>query len=70
MTTMTEAEFLTVEAAARLAGKTPRTIYRWVREGVLGAYGTRLGGAMMIKRSELEDAIRIVPLERNKGEQE
>jgi len=44
--------FLATRAAAALAGVTPRTVRRWIREGKLQPYGA--GAKLRVRRSDLE----------------
>ena len=45
-------QFLRMEEVAAYFEVTPRTVYRWVDEGLLPAY--KLGGCLRVKTSDLE----------------
>ena len=58
-----DAETLTVRDAARAAGITERTVYRWIASGRLsGEYTrTRYGAAWSIRPADLEAAMAAKP---------
>ena len=45
---------LTVAEAARIVGRDPRTIRRWVREEAVRRLGLESGGRVFVRRSVLE----------------
>lgn len=45
-------DFLRIEEVAAYFGVSPRTVYRWVDEGLLPAY--KLGGCLRVKVEDLE----------------
>jgi excisionase family DNA binding protein len=55
--------FLTSEEACKLLNVTPRTLERYVKDGLLKKYRRRIGREVFYKRSEVEDLLRIRPVE-------
>jgi len=51
--------FLTSEEACKLLNVTPRTLERYVKDGLLKKYRRRIGREVFYKRSEVEDLLRI-----------
>ncbi len=45
---------LTVAEAARVVGRDPRTVRRWVREEAVRGLGLEIGGRVFVRRSVLE----------------
>lgn len=60
---MAEDERLTIDQAAQLAGKRPRTIRRWIAQGLLPGYRPKVGRGTVVKRRELLEAMQLVPIE-------
>lgn len=48
---MSEAKFLTVEQTAKLIGKNPFTLYRWIKAGKLKT--TKVGRTNLISKEQL-----------------
>jgi excisionase family DNA binding protein len=55
--------FLTSEEACKLLNVTPRTLERYVKDGLLKKYRRRIGREVFYKRLEVEDLLRIRPVE-------
>ena len=47
---------LTVEEVAGMFSVTPRTVYRWIDEGLI--HGIRMGRLLRIRSAEVEDFLR------------
>lgn len=56
-------DFLTSEEAAKRLNVSSRTLERYVRDGLLRKYRRRIGREVYYKRSEVEDLLRIHPVE-------
>ena len=63
MTTRDDEDFLTSEEAAKRLNVSSRTLERYVRDGLLKKYRRRIGREVYYKRSEVEDLLRIRPVE-------
>ena len=63
MTIQGDEVFLTSEEACKLLNVTPRTLERYVKDGLLKKYRRRIGREVFYKRSEVEDLLRIRPAE-------
>lgn len=60
---MAEEEKLTVDQAAALVNRKPRTIRRWIAQGLLPGYRPKVGRGTVVKRHELLAAVELVPIE-------
>ena len=59
-------EYLTVNEAAQFAEVNPRTVYRWIAEGLLQEFRPKRGRGKRVERAELERlANDVVPVERD-----
>jgi excisionase family DNA binding protein len=56
-------DFMTAEEAYKRLNVSPRTLERYVRNGLLKKYRRRIGREVFYKRSEVEDLLRIRPAE-------
>ena len=63
MTTRDNGDFLTSEEACKRLNVSPRTLERYVRDGLLKKYRRRIGREVFYKRSEVEDLLQIRPAE-------
>ncbi len=63
MSTLDDEDFLTSEEACKRLNVSPRTLERYVRNGLLKKYRRRIGREVFYKRSEVEDLLRIRPVE-------
>ncbi len=63
MTIQGEEDFMTSDEACKRLSVTPRTLERYVRNGLLKKYRRRIGREVYYKRSEIEDLLRIRPAE-------
>lgn len=63
MTRQDDQDFMTSEGACKHLGVSPRTLERYVRNGLLKKYRRRIGREVFYKRSEVEDLLRIRPAE-------
>lgn len=61
-------DFMTSEEACERLGVSPRTLERYVKEGLLRKYRRKIGRAVFYKRSEVEDLLRIHPTDDEKGQ--
>lgn len=61
--TRDEEDFLTSEEACKRLNVSSRTLERYVRDGLLKKYRRRIGREVYYKRSEVEDLLRIYPVE-------
>lgn len=52
-------DFLTSEEACRRLKVSPRTLERYVKDGLLKKYKRRVGREVYYKRSEVEDLLQI-----------
>ena len=59
---------MTSEEVCRRLGVSPRTLERYVRDGLLHKYRRRIGREVFYKRSEVEDLLRIRPAEDREGQ--
>ncbi len=59
------ADLVDLDEAAEIAGRSVRTLERWIARGIIKAYGRRIGGRTekFVSKAELEQVLRIVPLE-------
>ena len=53
--------FLTSDEACKLLNVTPRSLERYVKDGLLKKYRRRIGREVFYKRLEVEDLLRIRP---------
>jgi excisionase family DNA binding protein len=60
--------FLTSEEACKLLNVTPRTLERYVKDGLLKKYRRRIGREVFYKRLEVEDLLWIRPVEDRKDQ--
>ncbi|HBE28329.1 MAG TPA: DNA-binding protein [Ktedonobacter sp.] len=56
-------DFMTSEETRKRLGVSPRTLERYVRDGLLKKYRRKIGREVFYKRSEVEDLLRIRPAE-------
>ena len=56
-------DFMTSEEACKRLSVSPRTLERYLRDGLLKKYRRRIGREVFYKRSEVEDLLRIRPAE-------
>jgi excisionase family DNA binding protein len=63
VTTQGDEDFMTSEEACKRLSVSPRTLERYVRDGLLNKYRRRIGREVFYKRSEVEDLLRIRPAE-------
>ena len=56
-------DFMTSEEAANRLNVSPRTLERYVKDGLLRKYRRRIGREVFYKRSEVEDLLRINPID-------
>ena len=56
-------DFLTSEEASKRLDVSSRTLERYVKDGLLKKYRRRIGREVFYKRSEVEDLLRIRPVE-------
>ncbi len=56
-------DFMTSDEACKRLSVSPRTLERYVRDGLLKKYRRRIGREVFYKRSEVEDLLRIRPAE-------
>lgn len=63
MSARDDEDFLTSEEAAKRLSVSSRTIERYVKDGLLKKYRRRIGREVYYKRSEVEDLLRIRPVE-------
>lgn len=63
MNTQDENDFMTSEEACKRLNVSARTLERYVRDGLLRKYRRRIGREVFYKRSEVEDLLRIRPVE-------
>jgi len=56
-------EFMTSDEASKRLNVSSRTLERYVRDGLLKKYRRRIGREVFYKRSEVEDLLRIRPVE-------
>jgi excisionase family DNA binding protein len=61
--TRDDEDFLTSEEACKRLNVSSRTLERYVRDGLLKKYRRRIGREVYYKRSEVEDLLRIRPVE-------
>jgi excisionase family DNA binding protein len=54
---------MTSDEACKRLSVSPRTLERYVRDGLLKKYRRRIGREVFYKRSEVEDLLRIRPAE-------
>ena len=63
MSTRDDEDFLTTEEASKRLNVSSRTLERYVKDGLLRKYRRRIGREVYYKRSEIEDLLRIRPVE-------
>lgn len=63
VTTRDDEDFLTTDEASKRLNVSSRTLERYVRGGLLRKYRRRIGREVYYKRSEVEDLLRIRPVE-------
>lgn len=63
MSTRDDGDFLTTEEASKRLNVSSRTLERYVKDGLLRKYRRRIGREVYYKRSEVEDLLRIRPVE-------
>ncbi len=68
MTIQGDEDFMTSEEACKRLGVSPRTLERYVRDGILKKYRRKIGRKVFYKRSEVEDLLRIRPAEDIEGQ--
>ena len=56
-------DFMASEEACKRLGVSPRTLERYVRDGLLKKYRRKIGREVFYKQSEVEDLLRIRPAE-------
>jgi len=56
-------EYITSEEACNLLNVSSRTLERYVKDGLLQKHRRRIGREVFYKRSEVEDLLRIRPVE-------
>jgi excisionase family DNA binding protein len=56
-------DFMSSEEAGKRLGVSPRTLERYVKGGLLKKYRRKIGREVFYKRSEVEDLLRIRPVE-------
>ncbi|GHO64992.1 hypothetical protein KSC_038840 [Ktedonobacter sp. SOSP1-52] len=56
-------DFLTSEEARKRLNVSSRTLERYVRDGLLKKYRRRVGREVYYKQAEIEDLLRIRPVE-------
>jgi len=56
-------DFMTSEETCKRLNVSPRTLERYVRNGLLKKYRRKIGREVFYKRSEVEDLLRIRPVE-------
>ena len=56
-------EYITSEEACKLLNVSSRTLERYVKDGLLKKYRRRIGREVFYKQSEVEDLLRIHPVE-------
>ncbi len=68
MTIQGDEDFMTSEEACKRLNVSPRTLERYVRNGLLKKYRRKIGREVFYKRSEVEDLLRIRPAEDMEGQ--
>ena len=63
MSTRDDEDFLTSEEAGKRLNVSSRTLERYVKDGLLKKYRRKVGREVYYKRSEVEDLLRIRPVE-------
>ena|SRR5258708_34944037 len=63
VSTRNDDDFMTSDEACKRLSVSPRTLERYVRDGLLKKYRRRIGREVFYKRSEVEDLLRIRPAE-------
>lgn len=63
MTIQGDEDFMTSEDACKRLSVSPRTLERYVRDGLLKKYRRRIGREVFYLRTEVEDLLRIRPTE-------
>lgn len=58
-----DTDFLTSQEASNRLNVSSRTLERYVKDGLLRKYRRRIGREVFYKRSEVEDLLRIRPVE-------
>jgi excisionase family DNA binding protein len=61
-------DFMTSEEACKRLNVSPRTLERYVKNGLLKKYRRKIGREVFYKRSEVEDLLRIRPAEELEGQ--
>ncbi|MHB8597163.1 MAG: helix-turn-helix domain-containing protein [Ktedonobacteraceae bacterium] len=56
-------DFLTSDEACKYLDVSPRTLERYVRNGLLRKYRRKIGREVYYSRSEIEDLLRIRPID-------
>ena len=59
VTRQDDEDFMTSEEACKRLSVSPRTLERYVRNGLLKKYRRKIGREVFYKRSEVEDLLRI-----------
>jgi excisionase family DNA binding protein len=59
---------MTSEEACKRLNVSPRTLERYVKNGLLKKYRRKIGREVFYKRSEVEDLLRIRPAEELEGQ--
>ena len=63
MNMQNDEQYMTPEEACKRLGVSPRTLERYVKEGLLKKYRRRIRREVFYRRSEVEDLLRIQPEE-------
>jgi len=63
VTRQDDEDYMTSEEAYKHLNVSPRTFERYVKDGLLKKYRRRIGREVYFKRSEVEDLLRIRPVE-------
>ena len=66
MTTSQDDDFMTSEETCARLNVTPRTLERYVKAGHLQRYRRKIGREVFYKRSEVENLLRIYPVDEGK----
>jgi excisionase family DNA binding protein len=61
--TIQDDDFITFQEACKRLNVSSRTLERYARDGLLKKYRRRIGREVFYKRSEVEDLLRIRPVE-------
>jgi predicted site-specific integrase-resolvase len=63
VTRQDDEDYMTSEEAYKHLSVSPRSLERYVKDGLLKKYRRRIGRQVFYKRSEVEDLLRIRPAE-------